>query len=362
MSTQVVLTAMPIDLKPYQIAVVIGRYQIFHIGHELLLQHALTIAKKVIIVIGSSHHARTPRNPFTWEERVEMIVATLTEQQHNQVICLPVRDYFNDQRWTADVKRQVHEHYSPRDTIALVGHKKPGDTSNYYLDHFPGWHLVEVESPHKVDAAELRKIYFETADIEVTLQNLASWVSEPVHQFLKNWCKKPDYSSLSQEYSAVIKEQEKCRRSAHSAILTSVHALIEANGRILFSRRNKLPGKGLWMLPGGFIGPYERLVQAALRQLREATNSSLSEKTLLKHLKQVKIFDHPNRSCLGRVITHVHWFQLPSEELPKSKATQQLSNNQWFPVEKIMTLEDQLYEDHFHIMDSCYDFLNNDNT
>ena len=64
-------------MKKYNLAVVIGRHQISHRGHELLKRNALEIADQVLIIIGSSFQSRNPRNPFTWQERQAMILSTL---------------------------------------------------------------------------------------------------------------------------------------------------------------------------------------------------------------------------------------------------------------------------------------------
>ena len=51
------------------IAVPVGRFQPFHSAHLALLRRALDVAPRVVVVIGSAHPARTPKNPFTWSDR-----------------------------------------------------------------------------------------------------------------------------------------------------------------------------------------------------------------------------------------------------------------------------------------------------
>jgi bifunctional NMN adenylyltransferase/nudix hydrolase len=50
--------------QPSSTALIIGRWQIFHKGHECLLQAALAAAQQVIVVIGSAYRARDARNPL----------------------------------------------------------------------------------------------------------------------------------------------------------------------------------------------------------------------------------------------------------------------------------------------------------
>ena len=78
---------------PADAAILIGRFQPFHNGHAGLLQKALTTAAPVVVVLGSASHARSPKNPSTWQERAAMIGATLPEAQRARVHCVAVRDY-----------------------------------------------------------------------------------------------------------------------------------------------------------------------------------------------------------------------------------------------------------------------------
>ena len=47
------------DVPAFAYAVLIGRFQPFHAGHEKLLEYALSIAPRVIVVIGSDKQHRS---------------------------------------------------------------------------------------------------------------------------------------------------------------------------------------------------------------------------------------------------------------------------------------------------------------
>ena len=55
-------------MRDYKHAVFIGRFQPFHNGHLGVVQHGLSIAEQLIIVVGSIGSAPTIKNPFWWEE------------------------------------------------------------------------------------------------------------------------------------------------------------------------------------------------------------------------------------------------------------------------------------------------------
>ncbi|MBN1861164.1 MAG: nicotinamide-nucleotide adenylyltransferase [Candidatus Thermoplasmatota archaeon] len=58
-------------------ALFIGRFQPFHQGHLLLLQQLKTRYELIIIGIGSSQYRNTADNPFSAEERYQMITESL---------------------------------------------------------------------------------------------------------------------------------------------------------------------------------------------------------------------------------------------------------------------------------------------
>ena len=56
-----------------KLGLVLGRFQIFHKGHELIIDTALNNCDKVLIFIGSSDKENTFDNPFNYEFRKEII-------------------------------------------------------------------------------------------------------------------------------------------------------------------------------------------------------------------------------------------------------------------------------------------------
>ena len=81
----------------------IGRFQPFHNGHLKVLSHSSKRYTEIIIGIGSSQYAHTIENPFSAEERKQMIQETL--QQYNignyRIVLIP--DIHDLPRWVDHV-------------------------------------------------------------------------------------------------------------------------------------------------------------------------------------------------------------------------------------------------------------------
>lgn len=61
------------DGKKYQLGFVVGRFQMFHIGHMSIIDACRKNAERCVVLIGSSDKSRTEKNPFSFEERKQMI-------------------------------------------------------------------------------------------------------------------------------------------------------------------------------------------------------------------------------------------------------------------------------------------------
>ena len=87
-------------------AVMIGRYQPFHLGHLELVRQVLDENDEIIILIGSSQANFTQKNPFTAGERVWMIRDSLIESKIDlsRVFLVNVTDDENNVKWFSNIK------------------------------------------------------------------------------------------------------------------------------------------------------------------------------------------------------------------------------------------------------------------
>lgn len=330
-------------------AVIVGRWQIFHKGHETLLNAALGSAARVIVVIGSAFRSRNPQNPFTWQERRDMILSTLSERDTSRVHFLPVRDYFDDDSWNEAVKtgvRQLTEANACADTaITLVGFKK--DRSSYYLGNFHPWAWQAVVQEVEIDATALRAVYFEGSDPDARLAVIRPFVSASVLAYLQAWARLTTYTERVAEHLAVAAYRQRWT----APFYLTADAVVQAAGHVLLVRRGGDIGHGLWALPGGFVEPGERLYAAAIRELHEETGFKTLASTMQAARQSSHLFDHPGRSPRGRIITQAYHFNLGNITLPEVKGADDAIEAKWIAIRILPKLEDQLFDDHAAILD-----------
>jgi len=331
-------------------AIYIGRFEPVHNGHMALLQRALDSARQVIVVVGSAWQARSPKNPFSWQERESMLRAALPETDRSRVQVLPMRDYYNEAVWVQAVRQGVARLTAPGARIALVGHFK--DASSSYLRSFPGWDLMDMERQGGIDATTIRDAYFGAAtEPAAALAPLAHAMPANVLDFLRGFAQHPDCARLREEWHMLRSYRAAWATAPYPPVFVTVDALLRCQGHVLLIRRARAPGQGLWALPGGFLEPRDTLWQSCLRELAEETGCALPEATLRATLRQVAVFDHPDRSQRGRTITHTHFFDLENTALPPVQGGDDALHAQWIAQDHLAAMEDQFFEDHFHMLD-----------
>ena len=162
--------------------VYIGRFQPFHLAHM----------QNIILALGSAQNERNIKNPFSAEEREKMILSNFSHENQKRIHFVHVIDVYNDVKWVKLVKSLVNDVVKSDDRVGLIGHFK--DESSYYLQLFPEWKMVELESlKGSISATPLREAYFqgEIKQAEFPLGTV---------EFLEKFQKTETYQKLSEKF------------------------------------------------------------------------------------------------------------------------------------------------------------------
>ena len=84
-------------------ALFIGRFQPFHNGHLEVIKFIINKCNFLVIGIGSSQYKNTKENPFSLEERKDMINNTLKEHNIKDYKLIEIPDIHNPPRWVEHV-------------------------------------------------------------------------------------------------------------------------------------------------------------------------------------------------------------------------------------------------------------------
>lgn len=333
-------------MKEYKYSIVIGRFQPIHKAHIELIKKALSEADECIVVIGSAFGPRTVKNPFTYEERKEMIESVEEINQDTKLHIIPARDYFyNDNLWIESIQQQIYNIVGDEERVCLVGAYK--DSSSSYVNMFPQWDYRPFKITSDMNATKIRTKIFEE-NISSVEKSLCESVYNLIFYMLgEEWVK-----NLMLEYQYINKYKEQWSNAPYPPTFICADAVVIKSGHILVCRRGQNPGKGLYALPGGFVRQDEPLRLAAIRELKEETKIRLSKSVLIDKISEEKIFDYPGRSLRGRTITNAVYIDLGQGELPEisRKGGDDTDKAFWMQIRDAQRSEDEFFEDHFHII------------
>lgn len=343
--------------RDYDLAVFIGRFQIFHNGHYAVIKEALKRADHVLVIVGSADEPRSYRNPFETGERYDMIANSFLNDTDRITIDSVVDTIYNDGKWVASIQESVNTindwllSYKPVDygdmKVALIGHEK--DHSSFYLKLFPQWDNISVPNVENLSSTELRRTYFSDDHVPDLLFGEGRLLPQSTIKFLTDFKLTNDYANIRDEYEFIKKYKESWANAPYEPTFVTTDACVFQSGHVLLIQRKARPGKGLWALPGGFLETSEKIEDGMIRELREETRIKVPAPVLRGNIKARHVFDDPHRSARGRTITHGFLIDLPPNvNLPTVKGGDDAAIARWWPLGDVT--REMMFEDHFDIL------------
>lgn len=404
-------------MKQYKLAVVIGRMQFLHNGHIHLFREAAKKADQLLVLVGSADKAPSPSNPFNYRDREAVIYGALQEMglEARWVSVKPLADDYREEQWQLNVMNAVAAYaeeqlpesgYRIRDEdVVLVGHEK--DESSYYLNSFPQWNFYNAPNDRNLNATDFRRELFDqepakdytflprlfdilqaldpkdgpvlSAMIKDFIGNSYGLIQHfqvdgkyarilrmmpdmthlklnspaSMHAFLEEYVKSDRYFDMRAESQRYRDDKFSWSMAPYPVTFVTTDAVVTHKSSILMIRRKFNPGKGLWALPGGFLGTKEWIRDSIIRELREETRIAVANDDLLRIMQPIQVFDNPGRSLRGRTITHAARFNLDHlglEKRPKVRADDDAEAVRWFTFGEILKADSELFEDHAEII------------
>lgn len=329
----------------YDTLVFIGRFQPCHNAHVEIIRRAAALAKQVVVIIGSSFQPRTYKNPFTADERAEMLRASITDIGDRIKIEYNRDSMYNDQAWATRVQELVGKHTHRGENVGIIGHSK--DETSFYLKMFPQWKHEDVELIEPLHATDIRDLYFKE---DAHIKYLKAVVPQEVLDFLTKFKETDQYKQIIREREFVATYKKQYESFPYAPTFVTADAVVLQSGHVLMVKRKAEPGKGLLAVPGGFLNAAtDKSVQAAaIRELREETGIKVPAPVLVGSIKDSRVFDAIDRSTRGRTITHAFKFVLPDGELPRVKGHDDAEKAMWVPIAEVRS--EDCFEDHYELV------------
>lgn len=324
-----------------RIAVCIARLQPLQRRHLEALETLVRRYARVFVVCGGSVQPPSLVNPWSVDERREMLRLALPAATN--LALLPVADcWYDDGRWAAAVRNAVAQEWAgagggapPR--VDCFGLERLGAAA--WSRYFDDWHACEPDAAPFVDALPEALLGADPGPA------LDGHVPPSLHEWLRATLAGGPRPDLRRELEFTQRYRAAWATAPFPAVFVTVDALVTHGDRVLLVRRGHRPGKGLLALPGGFIDVAEPLCASALRELHEETGLVLP----VTACAGVRVFDNPLRSLRGRTITHLHRFPLAGAGAPPDvRGGDDAADALWLP--RSMLTPAAFFEDHYAML------------
>ncbi len=93
--------------KNFEIGLVCGRFGHEHLGHVALISTSLSLCERTLVLVGSAQEAKTLRNPFTVQTRIDVIHKTYPDVSEDKLLVRGLNDMTNEYDITDDWGKYV---------------------------------------------------------------------------------------------------------------------------------------------------------------------------------------------------------------------------------------------------------------
>lgn len=286
----------------------IGRFQPWHKGHQFVLyeMHKAADLEEIIIGVGSKQYSRTQNNPYTFDERVELIERNIKDKRKHHII--GIKDLHDNSRWAENIITNL-----PKFDVIYSG--------NQIVKDVFGERGIEVRTPAYtgINATDVRKQMITGGDWDhLVTKETKDWIKENnADQLIKDiYCK---YLRPAATMDMIIDYTPEKTKEENKT----------AGSGIVLIRRGEPPYLGMWALPGGHLEyGIETMKQAAVRETKEETNLDVD----IHGVQLFNEYSRPGRDPRQHTVTLVYVTDVKGGEL---KAGSDAKEIKAFPLDAI---------------------------
>ena len=174
--------------KAYKLGITIGRFQVFHKGHQAMIDKAIELCDQVGVFIGSSQESGTNKNPFTYEMRESILKKIYGDRI--RIYPLPDIGVGNNSKWGDYVLNTVVERFSEAPDLLISGKE---ERRTDWFDSVNGLLIAELYIPKIIDvsASKMRDL--------LVKDEFDTW---------KKYCDERLWDSFSEMRKIVLESQE----------------------------------------------------------------------------------------------------------------------------------------------------------
>lgn len=336
----------------YDSAVVLGRFQPLHAGHIDLIKRAFQEAKKVLVVIGSVNEAPSIKNPFSYDMREKMIIDEFAKEcAEGRLIVAGLEDYtYRNEAWDKTFTALVKSRLSGN--IVWVTYGKDTATSKYIDESDVKFkRIYHTPKDGSINATDIRDKFFSDAPVSVIPH-----ITNNVRVMLDSYRLTDNYNIFVNELKAI----EEYKASWSSAPFPPMFVAVDGvcvwhdhwnKPHFLLIKRKSEFGNGKIALPGGYLDQHETVLEGAKREVLEETGLAIGREWSLDY---TTVFDAPNRSPRGRMITFAHYWSSIAKEKPTVKGADDAAEAFWLPIDEVYKNKNKFFSDHYHILAKQY--------
>ena len=161
------------EKKPFQLGILVGRFQTVHLGHQQMIQTALDLCEETAVFIGSSQESGTNKNPLSYEIRRQLLENVFGSQL--RIFPLPDIGVGNNSKWGDYVIENVVRCCGKYPDLLVSG--KESRRVDWF-DGVNGLRISELYIPKSIDisASRMRELL-----IEDDFDGWKAFVSESNH-------------------------------------------------------------------------------------------------------------------------------------------------------------------------------------